>query len=543
MLITAAGKRVELRQVGTSNNYDVYDSSYLRLTENGNTLLVYATDGTRLSFADYNVEYRCLEVKDRNGNYITVNYNSLGRLTNITDTLGRVITFNYDGNANLLSITQAWNGQPSHQWVSFGWGTRTMQSSFTSGAVVGTANGTVLPVITQVALNDTSHFTFDYTNSLQVSVIRNYFGAIERNATTFTYETPAGDVPRLLDSRVAARNWTGVNGVPSQVITTYSVAGDGACMLTAPDGTIYKEYYGTGWQKGLTTLSEVWSGGVRQKWATTAWTQDNTSVGYEVNPRVTETNVHDVSGNRRRTVIEYGGYAQWGLPYGVREYVADGVTEIRQTWTDYNLSQQYLDRRIIGLVSYVHVSNVAQWQSKISFIYDDPARLAAVPAAATRHDPAYNTSFTARGNVTAVSRWDVTDINNAAKKLTSYTNYYNTGTPISMTDPSGHQGSMSYTDSFSDGMNRNTFAYPTTLTDADGFSFTSGLPDAFGSGFSETAPFNGNPFQNLRATARAYTMDILRRSRDRADAAGLFRPAVEWTVEDEKTVQSSCQPV
>jgi len=96
-----------------------------------------------------------------------------------------------------------------------------------------------------------------------------------------------------------------VNGVPSQVITTYSVAGDGACVLTAPDGTIYKEYYGTGWQKGMTTLSEVWSGGVKQKWTTIAWTQDNTAVGYELNPRVVETNVYDVSGNRRRIVIDY----------------------------------------------------------------------------------------------------------------------------------------------------------------------------------------------------------------------------------------------
>ena len=336
--------------------------------------------------------------------------------------------------------------------------------------MVGTANGTVLPVITQVALNDTSHFTFDYTNSLQVSAIRNYFGAMERNATTFTYETPASDVPRLLDSRVSAQNWTGINGVPAQVITQYSVAGDGACVLTAPDGTIYKEYYGTGWQKGLTTLSEVWSGGVRQKWTTTAWTQDNTSVGYEMNPRVTETNVYDAGGNRRRTVIDYGPYAQYGLPYGVHEYAADGGTEIRQTFTDYNLSQAYLDRRIIGLVSHVHISNVAQWQSKITYAYDDPARLHGVPAAATQHERLTTLSFTARGNVTAVSRWDVNDINNAAKKLTSYTNYYNTGTPISTTDPAGHQSSISYADSFSDSVNRNTFAYPTTITDADGFS-------------------------------------------------------------------------
>ena len=474
LLITGSGHRVELRQVGSSNIYDAADSTYLRLTDNGATLLLQSTDGTRLSFTEINGEYRCVEIKDRNGNYLTVNYNTLGRLTTITDTLGRVITFNYDINANLLSITQAWAGQSAHQWVGFGWGTRTMQSSFSDPSlqgVIGPKNGTVLPVLTQVTLNDTSQLTFDYTNSLQVSAIKNYFGALERNATTFTYETPAGDAPRLLDSRLSAHNWSGYNNVPSQVITQYSVAGDGACVLTAPDGTVYKEYYGTGWQKGLTTLSEVWSGGVRQKWTTTAWTQDNTAVSYELNPRVTETNVYDVSGNRRRTTIDYGQYAQYGLPYLVREYAANGTTEIRHTFTDYNLNQEYLERRIIGLVSYVHVSNTGSWQSKTSFNYDEPARLQAVPAAATQHDTSYSTAFTARGNVTAVSRWDVNDVHNPAKKLTTYTNYYNTGTPVSTTDPMGHQSSITYADSFSDNNNtRNTFAYPTTITDADGHS-------------------------------------------------------------------------
>lgn len=265
LMVTSSGQRVELRQVGSSNIYEAADSSYLQLTNNSPNLLLRATDGTQLSFVEINNEYVCTQVKDRNGNYISVNYSGLGRITSITDTLGRVINFNYDGNLNLISITQSWNGQPSHQWVSFGWSTRTMQSSFSGVAVVGTVNGAVLPVITQVALNDTSFYTFDYNNSLQASAIRNYFGALERNATTFTYDTPADDVPRLIDSRVSAFKWTGINGVPSQVITQYSVAGDGACVLTAPDGTVYKEYYGTGWQKGLTVLSEVWSGGVRQK--------------------------------------------------------------------------------------------------------------------------------------------------------------------------------------------------------------------------------------------------------------------------------------
>ncbi|HEU4837636.1 MAG TPA: hypothetical protein VFS90_24615, partial [Pyrinomonadaceae bacterium] len=305
----------------------------------------------------------------------------------------------------------------------------------------------------------------------QVSVVRKYFGTVERNATSFTYETPGSDVPRLISSSVSAQNWTGLNGVPSQVTTQFGVAADGACVLTAPDGTVYKEYYGTGWQRGLTTLSEIWSAGVRQKWTTTAWTQDNTSVGYEVNPRVTETNVYDTGGNRRRTVIDYGVYAAYGLPYGVHEYAADGSTEIKQSFTDYNLSQAYLDRRIIGLVSEVQLKNGSgQTFNKTTYVYDDPARLHGVPASATQHDVNYNLALTARGNVTAVSRWDVDDINNAAKRLTSYTNYYNTGTPISTTDPAGHQSSIAYGDSFSDGLNRNTFAFPTTITDADNFS-------------------------------------------------------------------------
>jgi YD repeat-containing protein len=470
LLITPAGPRIELRQ-SASNIYDAADSSYLRLTEDGATLLVHSTDGTRLKLTEFNGEYRCIEVKDRNGNFITINYNTLGRITNITDTLGRVIVFNYDSNANLLSITQSWNAQPAHQWVSFGWGTRTMQSSFSGAAVVGIKNGTVLPVITQVALNDTSHFTFDYTNSLQLSVVKNYFGTLERNATTFAYETPANDAPRLLSSSISARNWTGYNNVPAQVTTQYSVDANGACVLTAPDGTVYKEYYGSGWQRGLTIRSEVLLGGNLQKWTTTTWTQDTLAAAYEVNPRVVETNVHDNSQNRRRRVIDYGSYAQYGLPHVITEFAANSVDAIRQTSMDYNLGSVYLQQHIIGLVSQVQVTDGnGQPQSKTTYAHDDPGRLQSVPAAATQHDAAYSLTLTARGNVTAVSRWDVTDVNNGAKKLTSYINYYTTGTPISTTDPAGHQSTIAYADSFSDGVPRNTFAYPTTLTDADSFN-------------------------------------------------------------------------
>ncbi len=475
LLITPAGRRVELRQVGATNTYEAADSSYLQLIDNGNSWLVRSTDGTQLSYSEFNNEYRCTQIKDRNGNYLTVNYDGWGHITTITDTLERVITFNYDGNANLLSITQTWNGQ-THTWATFGWGTRTMQSSFSDVSVVGAPNGTAMPVITQVGLDDGSYFTFDYTNSLQASVIRRYsFDAIQRAYTAYNYDAPAGDCPRLIDSRVWASNWTGINGVPAEVITQYSVDG-GACVMTAPDGTIYKEFYGTGWQKGLTTLSEVWSGGVRQKWGTTAWSQDNTAVNYQLNPRPTETNVYDAAGNRRRTTIDYQG--SFGLPWIVAEYAADALTVLRRTYFDYKNDSAYIDRRIIGLLFRRTVYD-GNWNlmAKTEYGYDWDwfgDMFQDTPAPATQHDRTnYGPGFIyGRGNLSQMARFDVNDPNNTSNTWQETKWRVNsTGSLLMERDHLWHQSFASYGDSFSDSNNsRNTFAYPTTVTDADGNS-------------------------------------------------------------------------
>jgi len=326
-VLISAGGRVELRQVGTSNVYEAADSSYMQLIDYGNSLLVRTSDGTQLNYSRFNTEWRCTQIKDRNGNYISVNYDWLGHITNVTDTLGRVITFNYDVNVNLSSITQTWNGQ-THTWASFGWNTLPMSPGFSGVAVVGAPNNSVIPVLVQVGLDDSTHYNFEYNSSGQATFIRSYRSDnVQRAYTAFDYESPAADCPRLSATRVWAENWTGVNGVPSEVSTHYIVDGDGAHRLTAPDGTIYKEYYGSGWQKGLTTSSEIWSGGVPKKWTTTDWTQDNTAVNYQLNPRPTESNIYDDAGNRRRTTISYNSVAVGAttchLPEMVREYAPD----------------------------------------------------------------------------------------------------------------------------------------------------------------------------------------------------------------------------
>ena len=176
--------------------------------------------------------------------------------------------------------------------------------------------------------------------------------------------------------------------------------------------------------------------------------------------------------------ISYGPYTAYGLPYEVIEYAADGTTMLRRTYTDYNLDTSYTSRRIIGLVSAIHVVDhpTNTFVSKTTFDYDWGSEfLVATAQTPPQHDSAnYGSNFvTGRGNLSAVWRWDVTDINNATKAIAkSRTGYNTTGSSVFWRDALGHQTSINYSDSFSDLVDRNTLAYPTTITDADSFAST-----------------------------------------------------------------------
>ncbi len=486
-----AGSRVSLRQVGTSNVYEAADSSYLQLIDNGGSLLVRSTDGTQLSYLKLNNEWRCTQIKDRNGNYLTVNYDEdLGHITTITDTLARVITFNYDSNDNLISITQDWtvNGNPqTHTWATFGWATKIVEPSFSGVMVVGAPGSSGIPVLSQVGLDDGSRHTFEYNAAGQVNPIRSYGSDnIERTYTAYDYDAPTDDCPRLSEAHIWAQNWTGINGVPQEVATVYGDPGDGSHTVTAPDGTLYKEFYGTGWQRGLTTQTEVWSAGVKQKWTTSIWKQDNESPGitYQTNPRVTETNVHDAS-NHRRTTIDYQTFtlpsgASCSLPGDTREYAGSASTALRHTHAAYRIDPvadtAYLSRHIIGMLkeqSLFEVNTSGETlMSKVGFQYDETASIQGTDAP-VQHDNSYDGNFvTGRGNLSSVKRYDVTVTDNSQFTMSSV-EYNTAGAVVSSTDPLSHQTAFSYADSFSDNNNsRNTLAYPTTVTDADGYSST-----------------------------------------------------------------------
>ena len=480
MMVTPSGGRVELRQIG-ANTYESADSSYTHLNDSdANALVVRTTDGTQFKFEPVNVnnEFRCTRITDRNGNYISATYNTTnGHLLTITDTLGRVINFLYDSNNNLHRIRQTWAGAVSHDWATFEYVEVFVAPAFGGRLLVNGPNNTNTAVLSRVNLHDGTYVTFDYNTAFaQVKRINRY--AADAHLLSYTFynvnsNAAQTECPRFTEQRDWAENWNDGN----EAQTIYGVAPDNSwAQQTAPDGTIHKVFFHTsGWRTGLTTGTEVWSGSVKRKWTTVDWTQDDTNLSYAKNPRVIESNVYDEASNRRRVVIDYYGASSFSLPSDVKEYAANGTTLLRRTHTDYQLNSAYTDRRLIGLVFEKRVYDGAgALHSKTRFHLDWAAPFLEERAGAVQHDDTnYGIGFVVgRANLVLIEQWDVNYPEDTSRVLTTKFGYNTTGSMIFTGDGLWHRTDFSYTDSFSDGQNHNTFAYPTTTTDPDSFTST-----------------------------------------------------------------------
>src|SRR4029079_2083125 len=152
-------------------------------------LLVRTTNGTQFKFqpVSINSEYRCTEIKDRNGNYISATYNSTGHLLTITDTLGRVVTFVYNSDNNLEAIRQTWAGT-THDWATFTYGQVLVSPAFGGGLQVNGPSNNYTTVLTQVSLHDGTYFTFEYNAAFaQVKRINSY--AADTHLRSYTSST------------------------------------------------------------------------------------------------------------------------------------------------------------------------------------------------------------------------------------------------------------------------------------------------------------------------------------------------------------------
>jgi len=513
MMVTPSGGRVVMRYNASTGTYESADSGYTQLTFSGATPIVRTSDGTQYVFGTHvNGEYRCTTIEDRNGNYISATYDgSNGHILTITDTLGRVLNFGYDGDGNLYNITQTWGGT-THAYATFIYTSQYMSFNFSGLTAYNATNGGYQTVLSYVALSDNTSYHFDYNSYGQVYQIRHKApDGHELEHTWYNIDTSSAqtDCPRFSDSRYYAQDWNNnqeaityfsINNSASWTNPETGVGQSGSSIQqTSPDGTSYIEYsHSSGWDAGLTQLAEWWSGGARKKWSSTSWTQDNPGLSYMQNPRVAETNIYDDSGNRNRTTVEYN--SGYGLPTAVREYSgASGQTFQRLTTYDYHLESDYVNRRVIGLPfqRLVYDGPTGALVSKVQFYFDWDSggdMFQDTPAAATQHDRTnYGPSFlTGRGNLSDIIQYDVNDPNNSYGTTHETKIRVNTTGSVTMKrDANWHPIYFDYADSFSDGVNRNTFAYPTTATDADGNSATTRYNYDFGAVTLTHSPTSG----------------------------------------------------
>jgi YD repeat-containing protein len=496
LLTMPSGQMYEFRRNPAYNPNIVYEemgSTHMLLVVKINpnneldiTWTLLLTDGSTYKFKTVVNNFKCVEIKDRNGNYISVAYTPFGQISDITETLGRIVRFNYDGSNRLTSITQNW-GSGTHTYATFTYDNVTIQTNFPGLDMVGATNGTTISALSRVNMADGKVYAFEYNTYAQVRTIR-CFAPNSANPGSFpddytllssiSYDLPPdadaqqSDCPRFSSRTDWAKDWN------DGVITTY--AGDGATWgsATAPDGTVYKEFFGaSGWQRGLTLRTETWANDSLKKWTTATWVNGNPNVSYWLNPRVIETNVHDnANGSQKRTTMDY---ADFGVVSDIREYDANTSTVLRHTHLTYLRATAYtgnLNRRLTQLVTSKTVYDGAgALHSKFTYEYDledDPeVEYLVHQGPPIRHDTAkFGLTFVqGRGNLNRIRRWAVDNIN---ESVASTIGYNTSGSMIFSRDPLNHPTSMSYTDSFSDSVNRNTLAYPTTITDADTHSST-----------------------------------------------------------------------
>ena len=550
LMITPSGSRVELRQVGASNLYQSVDSSYLLL--DASTMTLRTTDGTQLSYWWMGNDYQCKQIRDRNGNYITVNYDVNGRVDTVIDTLARTIKFNYDSNG-LSTITQTWtiNGAAqTHTWASFSYANQAIQTNFQGLSVIGPQNGTTIHALTQLTLADGSHLNFDYTSWGQVWKISQYTGETSAHLLNYrsynlplTGSTAQADCPRFTQRRDWAENWNRDTNGNAQEVNTSFVEPSSATIpgtsqtgtltqVTLPDYTYHRIYFGSvsgspTWQNGLPLLTETYdAGNIKQRWVATSWTQDDTNVAYPLNPRATETNIYDPAGNHARTRVDYATFnlsdgTSCRYPQDIFEYQADATTVLRRTRVEYNMAATYTNLRIIGLPSAKYLCDGAQGEvpcndqsgaslfAKVAFQYDGSGSIQGSDAPVQHDNTNYGASFVAgRANLSSATRYDVTN----SSQFTVSTIQYNTaGAVVATHDPLNHGVTLSYADSFSDGIGRNTLAYPTTVTDPDSYSATAQYNFDFGAVTSKQTP-QPNTIANIPGPVQTIAYDSLGRT-------------------------------
>jgi len=461
LLITPEGKRVELRQRTNGNVYESVDNSSIRMIDNGsNGAIVLRPDGTRLNFKWVNGQLQVVQVQDRNGNYITSDYDSYGHLKNITDTVGRTFSFVRDNGGNLVSIRQRSAGTEDRTIATFSYADLTIQTNFSGLKVIGPSNGSRITVLTQVGVPDGSHYQFDYTSWGQVWKITKF--APDGHALTYvSYNLPQDATAALTSSPRATElhNWIEGENNNAEAITRFDIDSSlGSAQLSLPDTSVRKEFFATsGWERGLTKSVEEWSGNLLQKRTRIEYTQDDTALSYPVNPRQQDVISEDSQGHTTKTHTEYTSF---GLPTDTS--TVDDSGPVRRVHIEYDFNSEYVQRHILSLVRERTVyGQGGALISKTTYEYDASGSIVDQGQALQHDGSNYGSNFlVGRGLLTAITALNA----KSGKSKVSYLGYNTNGSLAFRRDDSGQQINFSYSDNFADQRDRHSMAFVTAST-------------------------------------------------------------------------------
>jgi hypothetical protein len=316
-LISGHGSVRDLRYNSSTGLYESRDSTFVDFND-ANGVLRY-NDGTQVTYAAVGGFVQPIQIKDRNGNYITINYTGNGQqILSIVDTVGRTVSFSYNPDTTLASISKTGFGGSARTW-SFGYTNITLNYSFaTSLTVNGPASGSQVQVLSSIAFPNNTQIAFTYNGYAQLSeaTSKSSSGSVRGKCLTSWQATPGGG---WTDSPAPASvgNFDGTNTNNwTLAFNTYSTT---VTDPTSVPSTV--NFLQTGsWDDGLPSQTQIASPVLRT--ITNYWANDGTLA----NPRLSAftTTLND-SGQQSKVEFDYTSY---GNISQVREFDY-GLTLVR----------------------------------------------------------------------------------------------------------------------------------------------------------------------------------------------------------------------
>jgi YD repeat-containing protein len=376
---------------GTTEDTDPYvsnDSSQIEY--NKQTGLLRLRDGTQIKFTTptdalgqaVGNEMLPAEIKDRNGNYLTItNQDTGGRwtITNITDTLGRVIEFRYE-DGFLTEVGQQRDSE-WHSFVKLYYAPITIQTIFSGVAIdPPNINGQQVMEPWFVEFPNQKNYRFFYTSYCQAHQIEKWVPDIPEqglgHCVAYTwYDLPSvgGQSQPVGAIKPAANDDTPQTECPKFATRvdwaeSFNLDGNGQSQEGSHLYTITNNADGTKSGKIVDSLCRVYRTDVSADQLThtsRVWT-DEASYGSDANPGPplkTATTVYQSFSDGPQpvsiTIADENGAKKTGLSYEtgsgvtllseVTEYSDGGATVYRRTKTLYNTDPAYSSRHILGL--------------------------------------------------------------------------------------------------------------------------------------------------------------------------------------------------